>query len=724
MTQSNGYGDASRRSKSLASALRDISTLVGEPQSAPVTLECQTTVAPGLGMVADAARLSSYATDIEQGIFKVLVMGEFKNGKSTLLNAILGEETLPAKAVPCTAVISVLVNGTSPDVCVFEVGKKEPRKISWEEFMEEFRLTEEDQETLMQQKYLDRFEHVNYVQIERSHPFCANGVRLIDSPGLGEAASRTKATMGYFNQTHAIIFVLNATKILSKEEKQFIETYLLPEAKARANNVFFVVNRINLVLSKEVPGIQEWVKKALRPMFTGSDGQLDENLYNRRVFYVNALAAQEAREMAPIDERMLEESGVLALERELERFLTGEEKVSAAFGSSVQAARHVVSQAQDTILQQKAALDQPLTELEERRAVAEKKLRELEKEKRDIERSIQMVAETAKSKVFADLSTYLNEMHETWPQDSGLEASSDAGTIGMINLDEIGAKMVVSAAMGSANAKAQIEAIVSEGVRDYLLTKFNDWSTRVPTVVAQDVEAMQEVVGDRVTAFEEKLQEIKIQFAAGEHADVSELFAHRSGQKKFMAGLAALLMDPSNFAGSLMGKGDWSGFVGRMVMQGVFFMIVGSVMSGGLLLVAFVLTEAYLIQTKLQEFKRNLLHALGEKLHQSLQQKLPELRQEIDTSVGEPFERFTAELTSALQSHIDEARAEQDRIIAQKKDQNFSVEQEKNRLGLIGAQLTQLLETVNAESGWSSAQPSVQVGSIYGATDEVAIQPA
>ena len=35
-----------------------------------------------------------------------MVLGEFKRGKSTFINALLGEEILPAYAVPCTAIIN------------------------------------------------------------------------------------------------------------------------------------------------------------------------------------------------------------------------------------------------------------------------------------------------------------------------------------------------------------------------------------------------------------------------------------------------------------------------------------------------------------------------------------------------------------------------------------------------------------------------------------------
>ena len=43
--------------------------------------------------------------------FKVLVIGEFKNGKSTFINSLMGEKVLPAYSTPCTAVINEVVYG-------------------------------------------------------------------------------------------------------------------------------------------------------------------------------------------------------------------------------------------------------------------------------------------------------------------------------------------------------------------------------------------------------------------------------------------------------------------------------------------------------------------------------------------------------------------------------------------------------------------------------------
>ena len=59
-----------------------------------------------LGMKGWQETISQLTDKVNSDRFKVLVLGEFKRGKSTLINALLGEEVLPAFATPCTAIIN------------------------------------------------------------------------------------------------------------------------------------------------------------------------------------------------------------------------------------------------------------------------------------------------------------------------------------------------------------------------------------------------------------------------------------------------------------------------------------------------------------------------------------------------------------------------------------------------------------------------------------------
>ena len=67
-----------------------------------------------LDMENCASTLQQISNKMTSDNFKIMVMGNFKNGKSTFINALLGQEVLPAFAVPTTAIINELKYGEAP----------------------------------------------------------------------------------------------------------------------------------------------------------------------------------------------------------------------------------------------------------------------------------------------------------------------------------------------------------------------------------------------------------------------------------------------------------------------------------------------------------------------------------------------------------------------------------------------------------------------------------
>ena len=251
------YSSAKEKSDEMAAILRDMSLLIGQERGLASNLETGGNIVSGLGFISNAHALAVRAQDIQQGIFKIIVLGEFKHGKSTLLNSMLGGRVLAARATPCTAIVTMLVYGDSNNVSVYKNGNEIPQVMSLDAFNAEYQLTKEDQEKLNEQGFTYRFQDIDYAQIDCQHSLCANGVRLIDSPGLKESNSRTKITTRFLRQAQAIIFVLNATQIISEDERQFIKENL---GKGRLTNIFFVINKINLVDEFEVDDIKKYPK--------------------------------------------------------------------------------------------------------------------------------------------------------------------------------------------------------------------------------------------------------------------------------------------------------------------------------------------------------------------------------------------------------------------------------------------------------------------------------
>lgn len=98
----------------------------------------------GLGMEDGAAQLEELADRVQAGVFRVLVLGEFKRGKSTLINRLLGMEALPVGAAPTTAVLTHVRYGAEPAArLILEDGTV--RTIAPAKLAEEITLSQRDE---------------------------------------------------------------------------------------------------------------------------------------------------------------------------------------------------------------------------------------------------------------------------------------------------------------------------------------------------------------------------------------------------------------------------------------------------------------------------------------------------------------------------------------------------------------------------------------------------
>jgi small GTP-binding protein len=219
-------------------------------------------------------KLDFNVSHLEKDSFKILIMGEFKRGKSTLINALLGKEILPAYTKPCTDVINEIMWGKEGKALVLKKSGKE-LIVSLEDLIHHVtidgKLNQEDDKT-------------EVAKIEWPLPLCEKGVQIIDTPGLNEHKSRTKVTNSYLPNADAIIFVLSAEQACTMTELDVIENHLFQHGYT---DIFFVVNRMNNVKEKEHAEVIAYVKGKIGK-FTSDE--------TSKIHFVDSLAALDARE--------------------------------------------------------------------------------------------------------------------------------------------------------------------------------------------------------------------------------------------------------------------------------------------------------------------------------------------------------------------------------------------------------------------------------------------
>ncbi len=148
------------------------------------------------------------------------VAGEFSKGKSTLLNALLGEEIQPVRDIPCSGTVTVLKYGPQQRViCKYQDGREE--EISPQQYKDKASISEE----AALGSFGDKIVKSEIKEIIFEHPnleLCRNGVGIIDSPGLNEQAERTFVTEDALKTTDAVIFLTHAQNALTEKERELL----------------------------------------------------------------------------------------------------------------------------------------------------------------------------------------------------------------------------------------------------------------------------------------------------------------------------------------------------------------------------------------------------------------------------------------------------------------------------------------------------------------------
>lgn len=277
-------------------------------------------IAAHVGLAEQAEAVRQVRARLEQNRFTVAVVGEFKRGKSTFINALLGADALPTDVLPCSATLNRVTYGLKEAVTVeFRDGRSET--VPFERLADYVTKLSPDSATLAAT--------VKQATIYYPTPYCQNNVDVIDTPGLNDDKSMTDVTLSVLPSIDAAIMVILAQSPFSEFEREFLETRLLASDLGR---VVFVANGIDMFrrpgdADRVIANIEERVRtmvlmRAARQF--GSDSEEYRSYVSKigkpRVFGISSLLALEAKQKN--NAVLLEQSRLPVFERELQRFLT------------------------------------------------------------------------------------------------------------------------------------------------------------------------------------------------------------------------------------------------------------------------------------------------------------------------------------------------------------------------------------------------------------------
>ena len=192
-----------------------------------------------LGTARDRDQLAALLDRLDAARLRVLVVGEAKRGKSTLINALLGRSVLPSGVTPLTAVATTVRYGVDPRAEVlFLDGHEEKHPLTaLADFAAEPGNPRNRRGVAGVTVYLDE-------------PLLATGVELVDTPGTGSVFEwDTEAAHEALRSMDAAVFVLTADPPVSASERD-----LLAGVAGLSVTTFAVLNKADHL---DEPGLAE-----------------------------------------------------------------------------------------------------------------------------------------------------------------------------------------------------------------------------------------------------------------------------------------------------------------------------------------------------------------------------------------------------------------------------------------------------------------------------------
>ncbi len=288
--------------------------------------------------------------------FNLVILGQFKRGKTTLINSLIGKEILPSSVVPLTSIVTILRFGEELRCNIFmEDGSEKNIRI------------EELPDYVTEKGNPKNIRGVRCARIEYPSPFLEEGILLIDTPGVGSTfLHNTETTYDFLDHLDAALFLMSADVPISQVEKELIETI-----KGSTQKIFFVLNKIDNLAPKEIEEIIAFNKQVLEEMGVAVD----------EILPISAREALKAK--GANNDIQLSQSGLLHLEDVLGRFLSSE-KGNIVLNTAIFKAQRFISRKLTQIAIEKKTLEASGEELEDKLNTFHKLVTNLKQDREDI----------------------------------------------------------------------------------------------------------------------------------------------------------------------------------------------------------------------------------------------------------------------------------------------------------------------------------------------------
>lgn len=191
-------------------------------------------------------RLSALAEGLDSGgVVDIAVLGQFKAGKSSFLNSLLGREVVPVHVLPATSVVTRIGFGPADRAIVRHLsGETEEIGI---DRLAEFVTEKENPENEKQ---------VSLVEVELSSLDAFDGIRFVDTPGLGSIFSHnTQASMDWLPHVGGALVAVSVNHPFSGQDLS-----LLSEVFRHTPEAAILLTKADLVEPDQLAAVVEFTR--------------------------------------------------------------------------------------------------------------------------------------------------------------------------------------------------------------------------------------------------------------------------------------------------------------------------------------------------------------------------------------------------------------------------------------------------------------------------------
>ena len=614
--------------------------------------------------------MESASRNLRQGVFRLLVLGDMKRGKSTFLNALIGENLLPSDVNPCTALLTILRYGPHKKITVHFLDGTEPETLDFETFKKRYTIDPAEAKRLEDNDEL-AFPNVSHAIAEYPLPLLEKGVEIVDSPGLNDTEARNALSLGYINSCHAILFVLRATQPCTMAERRYLETYI----KGRGLSVFFLINAWDQVKESLIdPEDEAEVVEAEKKLHKLFRTHLEEycevdglDCYGERAFAISALQALRQRMKSPDAslEESLEGTGLAPFIQSLNVFLT-QERAIAELRQARTLGRETRDRFTEAVTRRIPLLNQSVDELKQRIESVQPEFEQLAQVRDRFRSDIRDMRDRKAKSISHSLKTYLYKLENTFEEDF-LKYQPELGISDFI----------------SGSGREAFSKKIKSAFEQYASAMFFQWAKtaekEMDAAFAQLAEDA-ETYGASYQKITERMTHKLTGQARMEMPNISNGSEYSPGWMKWAMGLISL--SSGNVVGvALAAVGfDWQSILVNFLAASSLAMLATAFLGAAMGPIVLVVSGLGFGAFQLDHARKTLAQLMKKELVKHLPKFAEQQQQPVYDGVQACFDKYEQQVIERIDQDICDRKAELNNLLTQKEKQEIDRDAEINRL--------------------------------------------